>query len=233
MPGSEIFKLYDTFGFPVDLVEDWCRERGLVCDMEGFQAELAEQKAKSRPAMKVHDIRLGGDLAALADMRATAFLGYEVTEAQGKVWPCSTPDQKRVKELSGQGLRAPGPHPLLCPERRPGGGHRHPARPRACVAQVTDCTAPAPRRHLHHVTVSGARALREGETVFASVDAERRARIRGPPHRHPPAARGPPGSAGHPREAGRLGGGPRPAAFRLQPFRPPGARAGRPRWSGW
>jgi alanyl-tRNA synthetase len=177
LPGSEIFKLYDTFGFPVDLVEDWCRERGLKCDLEGFQAELAEQKAKSRSAMKVHDIRLGGDLAALADMRATAFLGYDVTDAQGKVVALFDHAQKRVKELSGSGFVLLDHTPFYA---QSGGqvGDTGTLRAEGLVAQVTDTTAPAPRRHLHHVTVTGARPLREGETVLASVDAERRARIR-------------------------------------------------------
>jgi len=177
LPGSEIFKLYDTFGFPVDLVEDWCRERGLTCDLEGFHAELAEQKAKSRQAQKVHDIRLGGDLAALADMRATAFLGYDVTDAQGKVVALFDAGQKRVKELTGSGFALLDHTPFYA---QSGGqvGDTGTLRAEGLVAQVTDCTAPAPRRHLHHVTVGGARPLREGETVLASVDPERRARIR-------------------------------------------------------
>ncbi|MDR3672359.1 MAG: alanine--tRNA ligase, partial [Holophaga sp.] len=189
LPGAEIFKLYDTFGFPVDLVEDWCRERGLVCDLAGFQTELAEQKAKGRQAQKVHDIRLGGDLAALADMRATAFLGYEVTEAQGKVVALFDQDQKRVKELSGPGFVLLDHTPFYA---QSGGqvGDTGTLRAEGLVAEVTDCTAPAPRRHLHHVTVSGSRPLREGETVMASVDAERRGRLRAPPtpthhHHHP------------------------------------------------
>ena len=177
LPGAEIFKLYDTFGFPVDLVEDWCRERGLTCDLAGFQAELAEQKAKGRQAQKVHDIRLGGDLAALADMRATAFLGYEVTEAQGKVVALFDQGQKRVKELSGPGFVLLDHTPFYA---QSGGqvGDTGSLRAEGVVAQVTDTTAPAPRRHLHHVTVAGTRPLREGETVHASVDPERRARIR-------------------------------------------------------
>jgi alanyl-tRNA synthetase len=177
LAGSEIFKLYDTFGFPVDLVEDWCRERGLRCDLAGFQAELAEQKAKGRQAQKVHDIRLGGDLAALADMRATAFLGYEVTDAQGKVVALFDQSQKRVKELSGPGFALLDHTPFYA---QSGGqvGDTGTLRAEGVLAQVTDCTAPAPRRHLHHVTVTGSRPLREGETVLASVDAERRARIR-------------------------------------------------------
>ena len=177
LPGAEIFKLYDTFGFPVDLVEDWCRERGLACDMAGFQAELSEQKAKSRSAMKVHDIRLGGDLAALADMRATAFLGYEVTEAQGKVVALFDGNHKRVKELSGQGFVLLDHTPFYA---QSGGqvGDTGTLKVDGVTCQVTDCTAPAPRRHLHHVTLAGSRSLREGETVLASVDLERRARIR-------------------------------------------------------
>ena len=177
IPGAEIFKLYDTFGFPVDLVEDWCRERGLACDMDGFHAELREQKAKSRAAMKVHDIRLGGDLAALADMRATAFLGYDVTEAQGKVMALFDAESRRVKELTGKGFVLLDHTPFYA---QGGGqvGDTGALRAEGVVCDVTDCTAPAPRRHLHHVVVSGSRPLREGETVFAFVDAERRARIR-------------------------------------------------------
>jgi alanyl-tRNA synthetase len=126
--------------------------------------------------MKVHDIRLGGDLAALADMRATAFLGYEVTHAQGKVVALFDRDQKRVRELAGQGFVLLDHTPFYA---QGGGqvGDTGTLKAEGLVAQVSDCTAPAPRRHLHHVTVTG-RALREGETVLATVDAERRARIR-------------------------------------------------------
>ena len=176
LPGAEIFKLYDTFGFPVDLVEDWCRERGLKCDLEGFQAELAEQKAKSRSAMKVHDIRLGGDLAVLADLKATAFVGYDVTEAQGKVIALFDPQHARVKELSGPGLVFLDHTPFYA---QSGGqvGDAGVLKAEGLTCEVNDCTAPAPRRHLHHVTVTG-RPLREGEAVLACVDPERRARIR-------------------------------------------------------
>jgi alanyl-tRNA synthetase len=177
IPGSEIFKLYDTFGFPVDLVEDWCRERGLACDMEGFNRELREQKAKSRAAMKVHDIRLGGDLAALADFRATVFQGYETTEAQGKVLALFDAESRRVRELTGKGYVLLDHTPFYA---QGGGqvGDTGVLKAEGIACEVSDCTAPAPRRHLHHVLVTGLRPLKEGETVLASVDAERRARIR-------------------------------------------------------
>jgi len=176
LPGAEIFKLYDTFGFPVDLVEDWCRERGLACDLAGFQAELGEQKAKSRSAMKVHDIRLLGDLAALADLPATVFEGYDVLETEGRVVALFDQDSRRVKELAGSGFVLLDRTPFYA---QSGGqvGDAGLLKAEGLVCEVGDCTAPAPRRHLHHATVSG-RPLREGETVLAAVDPERRARIR-------------------------------------------------------
>jgi alanyl-tRNA synthetase len=160
----------------VDLVEDWCRERGLTCDLEGFQAELAEQKSKSRSAMKVHDMRLGGDLGVLADMRPTAFLGYETLEAKAKVMALFDAENRRVKELAGKGFALLNQTPFYA---QSGGqvGDTGTLKAEGLTCQVSDCTAPAPKRFLHHVTVSG-RALKEGETVLASVDGERRHRIR-------------------------------------------------------
>jgi alanyl-tRNA synthetase len=48
IPGSEVFKLYDTFGFPADLTEVMARERGYAVDLEGFERALEEQRARSR-----------------------------------------------------------------------------------------------------------------------------------------------------------------------------------------
>jgi alanyl-tRNA synthetase len=85
--------------------------------------------------------------------------------------------QKRVKELSGQGFVLLDHTPFYA---QSGGqvGDTGVLRAEGVLAQVSDTTAPAPRRHLHQVTVTGSRPLREGETVLASVDAERRVRIR-------------------------------------------------------
>jgi alanyl-tRNA synthetase len=175
LAGSDIFKLYDTFGFPVDLVEDWCRERGVSCDLAGFQRELGEQKAKSRAAMKAHDQRLQGDFAVLADLPPTAFLGYEATEADATVLALFDAAHNRVAALSGEGS--------VLLDRTPfyalGGGQVGDTGRLAFeggAAVVTDCTAPAAKRSLHKASVTG--ELKEGVKVHAAVDAERRARIR-------------------------------------------------------
>nr|WP_320132742.1 alanine--tRNA ligase [uncultured Holophaga sp.] len=177
LAGSEIFKLYDTYGFPVDLVEDWCRERGIQPDLEGFQQELAEQKAKSRAAMKAHDVRLQGDFAVLADLPATQFLGYETLEAQGKVLALFDPQQKRVAELCGEGSVLLDTTPFYATS---GGqvGDTGTFSFEGGSARVLETSAPAPKRSLHKVVLNPGRALKEGETLLAQVDPERRARIR-------------------------------------------------------
>ncbi|HEU4952686.1 MAG TPA: alanine--tRNA ligase, partial [Holophagaceae bacterium] len=173
--GPDIFKLYDTFGFPVDLVEDWAKERGIPCDLEGFQTELAEQKAKGRAAMKSHDQRLQGDFAVLAELPATEFLGYQTTEANARVLALFDAQNKRVASLAGEGSVLLDRTPFYAM----GGGQVGDTGRLAFeggAAAVLDCTAPAAKRSLHRVQVTG--ELKEGQVVHASVDPERRARIR-------------------------------------------------------
>jgi len=175
LSGTDIFKLYDTFGFPTDLVEDWCRERDLSCDLAGFQKALAEQQAKGRAALKTHDQRLSGDFAILAELPATEFLGYQTTESDSKVLALFDAANKRVASLSGEGS--------VLLDRTPfyalGGGQVGDTgllHFKGGAAEVLDCTTPAPKRSLHKVQVSG--ELKEGAPLHAVVDPERRARIR-------------------------------------------------------
>ena len=184
LAGTEIFKLHDTFGFPVDLVEDWCKERDLACDLEGFQKELGEQKAKGRAAMKTHDVRLQGDLAILADLPATRFLGYDrETTADAKVVALFDADYRRVEILKEHGFvvldKTPfyaesggqvGDHGVLRWSSEAGTAYRF-----DCV--VTDCKALAPKRYAHFVN-NMTHELNMGTTVSAEIDAPRRARIR-------------------------------------------------------
>lgn len=73
IPGKTIFKLYDTYGFPVDLTADIARERGYTLDTEGFESEMAKQREKSQAASK-----FGVDYTErLALEGITDFTGYE------------------------------------------------------------------------------------------------------------------------------------------------------------
>jgi alanyl-tRNA synthetase len=78
--GETAFKLHDTFGFPLDLTADVCRERGVSVDVAAFDAAMARQKEQARAAGKFR-------MAAALDYSgpATAFHSYETLEAAGKV----------------------------------------------------------------------------------------------------------------------------------------------------
>ena len=87
LPGETAFKLYDTFGFPVDLTQDALREIDRTVDIDGFNAAMEAQKAKARAAWKG-----SGDAADdaiwfdIADRHgATEFLGYDTETAEGVI----------------------------------------------------------------------------------------------------------------------------------------------------
>jgi len=80
VPGELAFKLHDTYGFPLDLTADICRERGVSVDTEGFAAAMARQKEQARAAGK---FKMAANLEYSGT--ATTFHGYEKLEMPGKV----------------------------------------------------------------------------------------------------------------------------------------------------
>jgi len=87
LPGTAAFKLYDTYGFPLDLTQDALREKGRGVDTDGFDAAMAEQKAKARAAWsgsgETADAAIWFDLAETYG--PTEFLGYDTEKAEGQV----------------------------------------------------------------------------------------------------------------------------------------------------
>jgi alanyl-tRNA synthetase len=93
IPGLEAFKLYDTFGFPIDLTEIIAGERGLTVDLAGFEKALDEQRVRSR---EVHQAAKGGKTAGVVgageagewtevSRERSRFVGYEQTDAATEV----------------------------------------------------------------------------------------------------------------------------------------------------
>jgi alanyl-tRNA synthetase len=81
IPGDVVFKLYDTYGFPVDLTADVARERGLGLDTAGFEAAMAEQRRKAQAASKFSAIGKDG----IETDAESEFLGYAGTEGASEV----------------------------------------------------------------------------------------------------------------------------------------------------
>jgi alanyl-tRNA synthetase len=87
LPGAAAFKLYDTYGFPLDLTQDALREKGREVDVQGFDAAMSEQKAKARAAWAgtgaAGDAKIWFDLAE--EHGVTEFLGYDTETAEGVI----------------------------------------------------------------------------------------------------------------------------------------------------
>ncbi|MDQ3040353.1 MAG: alanine--tRNA ligase, partial [Pseudomonadota bacterium] len=82
IPGIDAFRLYDTYGFPLDLTQDMARERGMSVDVAGFDAAMAQQKETARAAGKFGGgTQLPADL--VAQLTPTRFLGYDALDAKG------------------------------------------------------------------------------------------------------------------------------------------------------
>jgi len=85
--GSFIFKLYDTFGFPFDIVRDIALERGLGFDEDGFIEEMESQRQKSRDSRKGEGVRLLGEgvKSLAAEGKKTEFIGYDESSVSTRV----------------------------------------------------------------------------------------------------------------------------------------------------
>ena len=81
VPGDVVFKLYDTYGFPMDLTADIARERNLTVDEEGFEREMEAQRVRARSASS-----FGLDYNTLVKVDVpTEFIGYSATRASAKI----------------------------------------------------------------------------------------------------------------------------------------------------
>ncbi len=86
IPGDDAFKLYDTYGFPLDLTQLIAGERGQTVDVEGFERALGAQRRRSRSARKVGEGRRkaakGGEWVAVKDKGRQQWVGYEATKTE-------------------------------------------------------------------------------------------------------------------------------------------------------
>jgi alanyl-tRNA synthetase len=181
LAGDVAFKLHDTYGFPVDLTVELAAEHGVRVDRAGFEAALAEQRERSRGGRKAelarHAELLGLYESILRRTGDTAFVGYEMTEAEGTV-VAIVRDGVAYDELTGHGEAE------IVLDRTPfyaeGGGQvgdrgeLREAGGGSVLFEVTDTQRPTGGLVVHRGTLRG--RLRVGESVAAVVDAERRAR---------------------------------------------------------
>ena len=87
LPGSEAFRLFDTYGLPLDVTQSLLEDEGMTTDADEFESEMGRQRERARKGTKISaDIFGGGPIAALKERgAATVFEGYEKDESEGAV----------------------------------------------------------------------------------------------------------------------------------------------------
>jgi len=103
--GEVAFKLYDTYGFPLDLTEDMLREKEIRLDIEAFDTKMEAQKAQSKANWKgTGDAATTGDFKALKEkFGENRFVGYEKISVKTKVLALLNEDFKEVSSIDGKG----------------------------------------------------------------------------------------------------------------------------------
>ncbi|MGX5732430.1 alanine--tRNA ligase [Pseudoxanthomonas beigongshangi] len=173
IPGVEAFRLYDTYGFPVDLTADIARERGLTVDMAGFEAAMEQQRETARAAGKfASSASLPADL--VAQLQPTGFLGYEQLDAGDLRIVALLKDGRPVEAIQH------GDEAVVLLDRTPfyaesGGQVGDVGRLAATDAEfaVSDTQKLASQFHGHVGRVTRG-TLKVGDRIAASVDAPRR-----------------------------------------------------------
>lgn len=172
LDGETAFRLYDTYGFPVDLTADVCRERNIKVDEAGFEAAMEEQRRRAREASG-----FGADYNAMIRVdSASEFKGYDHLELNGKVTALFV-DGKAVEVINA------GQEAVVVLDQTPfyaesGGqvGDKGELKGAGFTFAVDDTQKYG--QAIGHIGKLSAGALKVGDVVQADVDEARRARIR-------------------------------------------------------
>ncbi|EAM6969098.1 alanine--tRNA ligase [Salmonella enterica subsp. enterica serovar Ago] len=172
LDGETVFRLYDTYGFPVDLTADVCRERNIKVDEAGFEAAMEEQRRRAREASG-----FGADYNAMIRVdSASEFKGYDHLELNGKVTALFV-DGKAVEAINA------GQEAVVVLDQTPfyaesGGqvGDKGELKGAGFTFAVDDTQKYG--QAIGHIGKLSAGALKVGDAVQADVDEARRARIR-------------------------------------------------------
>ena len=174
--GADAFKLYDTYGFPIDLTVEMAEEAGMTVDQEGFKALMEEQKVRARKAREaLGDLGWAG-IEFGKDMPATEFVGYDRSSEQGRVLALVADGELRDELAQGvEGILVLDQTPFYAEMGGQVGDHGTIQGPNGTF-QVTDVQKNKGGKFMHSgKVVSG--TLSVGETVTASIDMERRKAI--------------------------------------------------------
>jgi alanyl-tRNA synthetase len=170
LAGEQVFKLYDTYGFPMDLIAEACREQGMAVDEAGFQGALEEQRERARKAAAFEVAAAKPGVVELSKtVRAPKFVGYEQLDAEAVVQAMLKGDRVVREAAEGDEIELVLD---VTPFYAEGGGQVGDqgvlTGPEGRI-DVRETTRPAPTVVVHRGRVAAGRIC-AGETVRASVN---------------------------------------------------------------
>ncbi|MEM9758395.1 MAG: alanine--tRNA ligase [Pseudomonadota bacterium] len=172
IPGDVVFRLYDTYGFPVDLTNDIARERDLTLDLEGYEAAMAEQRERSKEG-GAFDIDYNATLKLDGE---TEFTGYSERQGEGRIVALLRGAQATQSLAAGEeGVAVLDRTPFYAESGGQVGDTGYITTDGA-RAEVVDTTK-AQAHHLHHLRVIEG-SLAVGDVVSLQIDNELRQKTR-------------------------------------------------------
>ncbi|MCX8073710.1 MAG: alanine--tRNA ligase [Candidatus Binatia bacterium] len=176
LPGEVAFRLYDTYGFPLDMTEDILRSEGITVDTEGFERCMEEQRQRARQARRValEHAELLTDAFALDTTLESRFLGDFLYEAESEILALQTEGELRREVRSGEAVHVVVAETPFYPE---GGGQVGDAgwieSEGGDLIEVKD-TQKARGNLIVHIGVLRRGAFHVGQRVWLRVDRARR-----------------------------------------------------------
>ena len=174
LAGHQVFKLYDTYGFPMDLIAEACREQGMAVDEAGFQRALDEQRERARKATAFEEAAAKPGVSELAKtVHAPKFVGYDRLDAEAVIQAMLKGDRLVREAVEGDEIELVLD---VTPFYAEGGGQVGDQGvlngPEGRV-EIRETARPAPAVVVHKGRVAAGR-IGTGETVRASVNAAAR-----------------------------------------------------------
>jgi alanyl-tRNA synthetase len=179
LSGETAFRLYDTYGFPLDLTQDAVRAKGITVDTDGFDAAMERQRAMARENWAGSGQQAQGAvwLSLRERLGPTVFLGYEGTEATGELLALVKDGAEVEAAEAGDEVEALFDRTPFYAESGGQAGDRGEIEWEGGRAEVVDTEKHGGDLHAHVLKITAGR-LEVGARARLAVDAERRARTR-------------------------------------------------------
>ena len=174
LSGEEVFMAYDTYGFPLDLIEEIAKEKGLRINMEGFQKEMEKQRERARKHFKVDTKKIKPLYKHLLDIRKVSrFVGYQHLDRETQVISILRGDELVSELREGEEGEVVLDETPFYPERGGQIGDTGIIEKDGGLFKVEDTQSPVEGVIVHKGKVLRGK-LRVGDRVVARVDVERR-----------------------------------------------------------